>query len=260
MVPTEVDNPHVPITPEEIIEDAVRCHEAGASIIHMHARGEEGRPTYRAEVYKRIIDGIRSNIDVIICASTSGRCFQEFEKRSEVLALRPEMATLTMGSVNSRTDTLLNPPDVIMKLANRMWELGVKPELEIFEPGMLNYAKYLIKRGILTDKPPCFNLFFGLLGGIPAELKDMGYLISSLPEGAVWGCAGIGRYQLRANVASIMFGGHVRVGLEDNLYFDDEGKELAANALLVRRLAEVAGLVGRRVATVGEAREILNIA
>jgi uncharacterized protein (DUF849 family) len=259
IIPTKADNPHVPITPEEIVEDAIRCHEAGASIIHVHARDDEGRPTYRSVVYKEIIDGIRSNIDVIICVSTSGRRVQEFERRSEVLALRPEMATLTMGSVNSRTDTLLNPPDIIMRLATKMWELGVKPELEIFEPGMLNYAKYLIKKGALTSKPPCFNLFFGLLGGIPAELKDMGYLISSLPEGAVWGCAGIGRYQLRVNVASIVFGGNVRVGLEDNLYFDEECTELATNTLLVKRLVEIAAEVGRPVASVSKAREILNI-
>lgn len=262
MVPTKIDTPHVPITEDEIVRDAVACHRAGAAIVHLHIRDEKGNSCYKAEKYGRIIRKIREKCNVIICVSTSGRIFKDFEHRSEVLFLKgiekPEMASITTGSLNFPTQASVNPPDIIFRLVETMLEHGIKPEIEIFDSGMLNFAKHLNKQ-LGLPQPLYFNLIFGSLGGIPARIEDIAYLINCLPETSLWSAAGIGIFQLPVNLTALAAGGGVRVGLEDNIYFDYEKKELATNVQLIERIARMAREIRRELAGADEARRMLCI-
>jgi uncharacterized protein (DUF849 family) len=263
MVPTRADSPYVPLTEEEIIADAIRCSRAGAAILHLHARDRFGQPTYRQEVYHKIILEIRMQCpDVIICVSTSGRVHNEFQRRSEVLNLegdaKPDMASLTLGSMNFPKEASINTPEMIARLAAAMAEKQIKPELEVFETGMLNYAAYLIKKGLLRGKVFC-NFLLGSLGTMPARICDIEHLKNTMPTDCIWAAAGIGRFQLPVNIAAIKMGGHVRVGLEDNLFLDYQKQELATNEQLVSRLVAFSRFIGREVATPTEARHLIGL-
>lgn len=263
MVPTKNDNPYLPVSVEEIIEDSINCFQVGASIVHIHARDETGKPTYKKEIYRRIIEGIRKKCpDLIICVSTSGRIYNTFEKRSECLELKgdikPDMASLTMGPLNFPQQISINTIDMIEKLALKMRNNGIIPEIEIFEPGMIQTAKMLIKKGIL--KPPFyFNIILGSLYSTPATLSDLVYMVQSLPEGAIWGATGIGQFQLAINFAAILMNGNVRVGLEDNIYYDIQKKRYATNEMLIERIVKFAKEIGRDITTPSEARNIIGI-
>ncbi len=263
MVPTKKDNPAVPVQVNEIIEDAARCVAAGASVIHVHARDDDQQPTYHKEIYGEIVAGIRGRCPAaIICASTSGRVHNTFEKRSEVLELdgrlKPDMASLTMGSLNFPTQASVNTPEMIEQLALKMKDHGIVPEIEIFETGMIWAAKVLMKRGVL-QAPFYFNLLLGSIYSAPATLFDLSCMVKSLPSQVPWGAAGIGKFQLKMNCAAVLMGGHVRVGLEDNLYFDNQKKDLADNVRLIKRVVDFAGVVGREIASPAEAREIIGL-
>jgi len=263
MVPTKADNPAVPITPAEIVEDAERCVQAGASIVHVHARDEDGAPTWRAEVYAEIVGGIRERCPaVIVCVSTSGRMWSELERRAEVLdlegELRPDLASLTLGSLNFPKQASVNEPVTIVALAERMRERGIVPELEIFDLGMTDYARFLVERGVL--RPPfVFNVLLGSLGTLAATPLNLAVVTGALPEGSVWASAGIGRFQLPMNALAIAAGGHVRVGLEDNLWLDHEKTRPATNLALVERLVSIARAAERPIATPTEARELIGL-
>ncbi len=263
MIPTKKDNPHVPVSVDQIIEDAVNCYKAGASIVHVHARDNQQKPTYEKEIYAQIIEGIRSQCsDVIICATTSGRVHNTFEKRSQVLELsgdlKPDMGSLTMGSLNFPKQASVNTPEMIERLALKMKENGIVPEIEIFETGMISTSKVMIKKGILKA-PFYFNLLFGSVYSIPATMFDLSYMVKSLPPDVNWAAAGIGKFQLKINFASVLMGGNVRVGLEDNLFYNQENKELATNEMLISRVSKFANEIGRKVATAQEARDMLGI-
>lgn len=259
MVPNKTDTPHVPITPEEIIEDTVKAYKKGVSFVHIHARDEQGQPTFKKEFFYQIFEGIRKKCPgIIICATTSGRCDRDLGHRTEVLELEPEMASLTLGSVNFPNNPSINTIEDIRYLAKAMEKQGVKPELEIFEPGFIGMAKYLLEKGYLS-KPLHFNLLLGTPGGFPAGIRDLSYLVASLPEGSTWSAAGIGKYQLTINSAAILMGGHVRVGLEDSIYFDYRKRIMATNEQLVSRIAAIANELGREIASPRVAREILQI-
>lgn len=265
MVPTKELNPHTPISPEEIITCALHCADLGASIIHLHARGTDEKPTWKKEVYAEIIRGIRKvNPDLILVVSTSGRNWSEFEKRSECLELdgdlKPDMASLTLGSMNFINQESVNSPEMIEKLALKMQEKNIKPEIEIFEPGMLHKANYLISKGIIKDENPYFNILLGSLGTAPLDAASFTAVQYLLPENAVWSVAGIGAYQLDANVMGLSLGGGVRIGLEDNVYFDREKQKLASNEELIGRIAGIIKTMGLEIASPVEAREMLNLA
>lgn len=263
MVPQKKDTPHVPITPEEIIEDAIKCCKAGAAVVHLHARDENGESTYKKEIYAKIIKGIRQSCpDLIICTSTSGRVHNTFEKRSEVLELegdvKPDMGSLTMGSMNFPNQASINTPEMIQNLALKMKERGIVPEIEIFESGMINTTRVLMNKGIL--QPPFYvNLLLGSIYSAQASLFDLSYMVKSLPPNVHWGAAGVGKFQLTMNLAAMLMGGHVRIGLEDNIYYDNNRKILATNEMLIQRLVAFAKEIGRDVATPHEAREILGL-
>lgn len=264
MVPTHADNASVPVTPDEIAEDARICRLAGASVFHLHARAADESPTYRADIYREIILKVRAKCrDAVICVSTSGRTFKSFEQRSEVLGIdddaKPEMASLTLGSLNFPKQASVNDPTMIRALADCMNERGIVPELEIFDFGMVDYAKHLIDRRVLRE-PFYFNLLLGSLGMLSATPFHLATLAMSLPAGAVWAGAGIGRFQLHVNAMAVAMGGHVRVGLEDNLFYDDKKQQPARNVALIERVVRIATATERGIATPDEARAMIGLA
>jgi uncharacterized protein (DUF849 family) len=264
MVPHRKDNPNVPITADEITADVKKCFDAGARIFHVHARDEHEEPTYRREVFSESVGRIRQAVpEAVICVTTSGRLYKTFEERSDSLNLegdlKPELASLTLGSMNFPGQASVNEPDMIAKLANRMAERGIVPELEVFDFGMLDYAHFLIGRGIL--RPPfVFNLLLGSLGTLAATAFNLALLVERLPAGAYWSAAGIGRFQFSVNVLGVAMDGQVRTGLEDNFFMDTEKKEPASNELLVRRIVNYASALGRPVATPQQTRKMLGLA
>ena len=259
MIPTKNDTPNVPITPEEIIRDTYEAYKLGVSVVHVHARDEQGKPTHEKSYFEKIFQGIKEKCpDIIICATTSGRVTPQVEHRSEVLDLYPEMASLTMGSLNFPQHPSVNSLETIKKLAKLMSDRNIFPELEIFEPGFINTAKYLVRKGYLKV-PLHFNLLLGSLGTMSASIRDLAFLVDSLPSGSTWSATGIGRFQTQINVGAILMGGHVRVGIEDSVFYSYPKKELATNTNLVRRIVRLAKELGREIATPAEAREILGL-
>jgi uncharacterized protein (DUF849 family) len=263
MIPTKKMSPHVPESPAEIIKNVLNCAPLGVSMVHLHARDAEGLPTYKKEIYQEIITGIKEkNKEMIIVVSTSGRTYSEFSQRSEVLnledGLKPDMASLTLSSLNFNKIASVNSPDMIVKLAERMREKGIKPELEIFDLGMVNFAHYLIKKGLL-QQPYYFNILLGNIAAAQAKLLHLGLIISELPENSIWSVTGIGDSQCRMNTIGIIDGGGVRVGLEDNIWFDKERTVLATNYDLVERLVKIATVMERPIATPVEVREVLKL-
>ena len=257
-VPTKEHTPHVPITPEEIIETGVRCEAAGASIIHVHVRNlEDESASTDFKLFEAVYSGLQSETNLILQISTGGRAGMAYEDRSERLKLKPEMASLTTGSVNFRTQVYANSPDLIRSLARDMQHYGVKPEMEIFDISMINNASALVAEGLVAP-PLHFDFVMGLKGAISASIDNLLHLARSIPEDATWSVAGVGAAQLPMNTHAILMGGHSRVGLEDCIYY--RRGELATNEQLVERIVRLAGELGREVATPDEARKILHLA
>jgi 3-keto-5-aminohexanoate cleavage enzyme len=263
MVPRRAKVPAVPITPEEIAADVRRCRDAGASMVHLHARDRDEEPTWRREVFADICAAVAADSpDIVTVVTTSGRNWSELDKRSESLTVtgpgRPEMASLTLGSMNFASGPSVNSPETIAGLATAMREREIVPELEVFDVGMANYASYLIGTGVL--RPPFyFNVLFGSRGTADLSAANAAAVISALPAGATWAFAGIGRHQTRANTLAMSLGGHVRVGLEDNPYYDWADKSPATNPRLVERAVRIALELGREPATPDDARAIIGL-
>lgn len=260
-VPTKKDNLHVPINPDEIIQDAKAVIREGATVLHIHARDKDGNPTFEKRIFETIITGIRKvNSEVVICVTTSGRINKTFEERTQVLELRgrakPDFASLTLGSFNFPKESCENSPKMIAAIAQKMKDRGILPEWEIFEPGMIHYGKYLVKNGIL-DEPRWINIFLGSLGTSPAESSVLSLFLGMIKPGWRWAATGVGRYQLPVNLMSLSHGGHIRVGLEDSFFMDEEKKEPATNVLLVRRIVQIAKSYGRKIATIRQVRGML---
>lgn len=263
MIPTKEMTPHVPISVSEIVEDVHQAIETGITMVHLHARDENGKPTYKNEVYGKIIEGVRKySKELIVCVSLSGRGIKEFEHRASPLQLegdlKPDMGSLTLSSLNFNKTESVNSPEMIQKLAEEMKNKGILPELEAFDAGMINYAKYLEKRGLL-EAPHYFNLLLGNIACAQADLLHAGLMIRDLPENSYWSLAGIGDTQLFMNSVAIAADGGVRVGLEDNIFFDKQRKKLAKNIDLLKRIHELAVANEREVMTPSELRKMLNL-
>jgi 3-keto-5-aminohexanoate cleavage enzyme len=263
MIPTKKMTQHVPVKPDEIVSQVLEAVEFGVNMVHLHARDNDTEePTYKKEIYSEIISGIRKkNKDLVLCVSTSGRNFPEFEKRSECLdlkgELKPDFGSLTLSSLNFNRQASMNAPDMIKALAQKMLNNNIRPELEVFDLGMINYGRYLISKNLI--KPPYyFNLILGNIACAQATMLSLGLMINELPDNSIWSAGGIGDWQLKMNAMAILEGGGVRIGLEDNIYLDDERKHLATNSQLVERLAGVAKALGKEPYTLKEAREILG--
>lgn len=255
-VPGKDDNPLVPISPEEIAADAIACAEAGASVVHLHVRDEEGVPVHRRDLYERAIAPIREGApEVAICVTTSSRVDPDPAARVVGLeleeALRPELASLTLGSFNFPNSISVNPPVTIVALLERMNELGVRPEFEVFEPGMVNTLHVLAERGLVPD-PPVVNVLLGSMGSSPAFVGDLARIVEKLPPEAEWAAAGIGVFQRSMTIAAAIMDGNVRTGLEDNPRGDGAGRWGNVDAVLLA--AEAAKLAGRPLASPAEAR------
>jgi len=264
MIPTKEMTPHVPITPEEIVADVHRAIEIGITMVHLHVRDAASeQSTCSAAVYGEIIAGIRQfSPDLVICVSLSGRRVKEFEKRAEPLQLdgdrKPDMGSLTLSSLNFNREASVNTPEMIAQLAGEMKTRGILAELEAFDAGMINYAKYLEKKDLL--KPPhYFNLLLGNVACAQADLLHVGIMIRDLPDHSYWSLAGIGDYQLFMNSIAIAAGGGVRVGLEDNIWFDTGRTRLASNGDLLRRIHCLAEANERKVMSPARLRELLNL-
>lgn len=256
-LPMKSKTPHVPITPKEIVECALRCEAVGAAVVHVHVRDPETQaPSPRYDLFQEVVEGLRGRSRLILQISTGGRAGMSYEERSQRLALCPEMASLTTGSVNFPDAVYINSPSLIEKLAADMLRYRIKPEMEIFDTSMIANALDLAARG-LARPPLHFNFVMGLKGAIPATAENLMHLKSSLPADATWTVSGIGPAQLPMNVLGIVLGGHVRVGLEDNIYY--RKGILASNEQLVERVVRIARELGREVASPDEARAILGL-
>ena len=263
MTPTKEHAPHLSVSPDEIVADARRCRDAGASIIHVHARDEMGRPTYKGEVYCEIFTRLRElDPELIISGSTSGRVGEGFRERLQVLCpgpgCRPDMASLTLGSHNLPRQASLNTPEMIEALARAMDRRSILPQWECLDLGMIDTAHYLISKGIL-GRPYCCNILLGSLGTLSASAYHLAVMVRALPQGTVWFAAGIGRFQFFINSMAVTMGGHVRVGLADNQHYDTSKTQPATNAGLIDRIVKLARAADRQIASAGEARRRIGL-
>lgn len=264
MVPTKRMTPHVPVSIREIVEDVHAAYEAGITIVHLHARDEvTEEPSCSTEIYARLIEGIRMFAkDLVICVSLSGRTFNEFAKRAAPLELvgdlKPDMGSLTLSSLNFAQSASVNAPDMIQGLAKAMQERGVLPELEVFDLGMINYARYLESKGLLQP-PHYFNILLGNIAGAQGDLLSAGLMVRDLPARSVWSLGGIGDTQLSANMLALAIGGGVRVGLEDNIWYDLDRRTLARNGDLLGRVHRMAETMERHIMQPEEFRRLMGL-
>ncbi len=254
---TREQQPALPITPDEIAQAAEDCAKAGASIVHLHARNADGSSTQDKETYRRIIAAVRERCDVIIQVSTGGAVGMTSSERLAPVTLAPEMATLSMGSVNFGADVFMNHPADMEVFAQAMQDYGVKPELEIFDTGMITTVSRWLKKGLLNG-PLHVDFVLGIPGGMAGTPEALMYMKSQLPVGSTWSVAGIGAAELPLATLAILLGGHVRVGFEDNVYYR-KGELASSNAQLVERIARISRELDRPLATPDEARAILGI-
>jgi len=255
-VPGKRDNPNVPLTPEEIAADAIACAEAGASVVHLHVRDEDGSPVHRRDLYERAMGPIRDKVpELIVCVTTSSRVDPDPRHRMIGLdldpELRPDLGSLTLGSFNFPKVISANPPDQIVALLEHMGEQGIRPELEVFELGMVNTLHVLRDRGLIPD-PPIVNILLGSSGSAPAFIGDLGHIVERLPSNAEWAAAGIGIFQRPITLAAAAMDGNVRTGLEDNPRGHGEGEW--GNVDAVSFCVAAAAIAGRAVATPEETR------
>ncbi len=255
---TREQQENLPITPEEISQAAREAYDSGASIVHVHARKADGSPTQDKEVYGEIQALVASKCPVIFQPSTGGATWHSAQERLQPVELNPEMATLSTGTCNFGRDIFSNPQDFYEQAARMMLERNVKPEFEVFEAGMIDNAMRLVKAGLV--KPPLhFNFVLGVPGALPSSVRNLSFLVDSIPHDATWTVSGIGRYETSLAMAALAMGGHVRVGFEDNIYYH-RGELAKSNAQLVARIVRIATELGRQVATPDEARKILGLA
>ena len=258
---------HIPYTPEEIAEDAAAARENGAAIAHIHARTENGSPTFDEEIYQEVYDEVRARTDILVNVST-GALHEPVDSRIEYVdRVQPDIAALNMGSMNyakysdSREDFVFdmvfdNPFNEIRELLQAMNESGVKPELECFDTGHVGNIRPFLKSGDL-EEPLNFSLIMGVLGGIPPTVENLAHQVRQVPDDANWQVIGISRDQWQLAAGALSMGGNVRVGLEDNFYLPNG--EMATNSELVAKAAELTRNVGREPATPEEAAEIMEI-
>ncbi|MDP3397732.1 MAG: 3-keto-5-aminohexanoate cleavage protein [Bacteroidales bacterium] len=252
-------NPAVPYTVEECVREAKSAYDAGASIIHLHVRYDDGTPTQDKNRFKEVMDAIYKVCpDVIIQPSTGGAVGMSNDERLQPTELNPELATLDCGTLNFGGDEVfMNTENTIKYFAERMNERGIKPELEVFDKSMIDMALRLHKKGYIKE-PMHFDFVMGVNGGITGELRDFVFLRGSIPTEATYTVAGVGRFEFPLATAAIIDGGHVRVGFEDNV-FVSKGVLAKSNGELVQKVVRIAKEFGREIATPDEARKILGM-
>jgi uncharacterized protein (DUF849 family) len=235
---TNRENSRAPLLPNEIIEEVHHAYEMGITMVHIHARDpKDFSNTYKKDVYQPIIEGIRKHCpNLAICVSLTGRLHPEFEKRSEVLELKPDMGSLTMSSINFPKSASVNEPEMILKLIEKMNQYGVIPEIECFDSGMVNYTNYLIKKGILKG-PHYMNIIFGNIYNAQIDTATLSSITNNLPPNTKVCFGGIGKDQLNSNILGLIYADGIRIGLEDNLYI--RNKEVTTNLELLSRMHKI---------------------
>ena len=252
---TKEQNPAVPYTVEEIVREAKSAVDAGAAIVHLHVREDDGTPTQSKARFKECIDAIYAVCpDVILIPSTGGAVGMTAEERLQPTELMPEMATLDCGTCNFGDDVFENTMPMMRDFGKRMLENGIKPEYECFEDTVLNMAR----KGQVPGEPMQFNFVLGVPGCTPATVQNLSWMVNAIPAGSTWTATGIGRYAFPMAAAAIVMGGNVRVGFEDNLYLE-KGVLAKSNGELVAKVVRLAKELGRGVATSEEARRILSL-
>jgi uncharacterized protein (DUF849 family) len=273
-ITTREKNPHPPMTPKEIAESAIECHKAGAAVCHIHVRDPQTHASsMKFELYKEVYERIREKCDLIINLTTgaggrllydsAGNTWNTSELKSpeerveHVVRLKPELCSLDVGTLNFGPRAFINLVSIVEKMAKMIKEAGVKPELEVFDLGHIRIAKHLIQQGFV-GKPALFQLCLGIPWGIEATTENMIYMRNNLPEDCLWYAFGIGSTHFSMAAASIINGGHARVGFEDNLFIR-KNVPATSNAEMVRKVVEIAALLDREVASAKEARSILKL-
>jgi 3-keto-5-aminohexanoate cleavage enzyme len=256
------DQPNLPITPEEQAREAKACFEAGARVIHLHVREDDGSPTQSLQRFEDSITAIRAAVpEIIIQISTGGAVGEAFEKRLAPLALKPDMGTLNAGTLNFGNDIFINHPQDIIRLAEAFKEYKVVPEVEVYESGMIDVVAKLVRKGIITHEPLHLQFVLGVPGGMSGKPKNLMYMMEHLAQeipSATWAVAGIGRWHIPTAMVAMVTGGHIRCGFEDNIFYH-KGVIAESNAQLVARLARIAREIGRPIASPEQARDILAL-
>jgi len=259
--PTKEMNPAVPYSPKEIIESAVDSYKAGAAIAHIHVRDPKtGKPDFKIEFFKEVLEGIRERCDMLVNLTTSGLFLEGSEviqQRLQPVNLKPDLCSLDIGSLNFQDRVFVNSPLWGETAAKYMKEKGVKPEIEVFDVGHIYQAIDLIRKGWIDD-PPYFQLCMGVKWGISASPENLIFMKNKLPKNALWSVLGIGKDQLPMITMGIILGGNIRVGFEDNIYLS-KGRLASSNAQMVEAAAQLALRLGREIANPIEARKILNL-
>jgi len=256
---TRAQTPFVPFTAEEIAADARACVDAGASILHLHARDADGRPAAGVCAYAPVLTAVRERCpEAIVCLTTSGRAASSIEERAAVIDLAPDMASLTLGSHNFHSGPSINPIATIEELAATMRDAGVRPEIEVFDLGMVHLLQRLIARG-LVEPPLYVNLMLGFPNGAPADARSLVALVQALPAGTIWAAAGFGAYQRPVAMLAAASGGGVRTGLEDNPFDDHLTRTPASNRAAVQEVAGLAAALGRPLAAPGEVCSLVGV-
>ncbi|MHC2255767.1 3-keto-5-aminohexanoate cleavage enzyme [Bradyrhizobium embrapense] len=258
--PTKDHNPNIPLTPREIADDVFECWQAGAAVAHLHMRDEAGHGTMDKHRFIETVGLIRERCDIVLNLTTSGDLLATDEDRlAHLIEIKPELASFDAGSMNWMHSTVfINHPAFLERLAAVMNDNGVKPEIEVFDPGMFYTANYYMKKGVL-HWPSYFQFVLGAAGGIAATVENLVFLKSLLPPEAIWSAFGIGAGHLPILLATLALGGHVRVGMEDNVFYA-KGRLAMNNAEFVARATRLVQESGRTVANPASARRILDLA
>lgn len=258
--PSKENNPNIPLTPREIAEDVLACWKAGAAVAHLHMRDDEGKGSMSKEKFKEAVTRIRDQCDIVLNLTTSGDLKATDEDRmAHLIELKPEMASYDCGSMNwMHNSVFLNPPAFLEKLGAVMQANGVKPEIEVFDAGMLYNALYYVKKGVLKS-PLHFQFVLGAAGGTAATVENLIYLKSLMPAGSTWSAFGIGRGHLPVLLTTLALGGHIRVGMEDNVLYA-RNRLAASNAEFVERTVRIVREADKVPANCTEARDILSLA
>lgn len=262
--PTKEVNPNVPLQPDEIAEEVYQCWKIGAAIAHIHVRTEEGKDSMKVETFKKVIDTLHGNhpdCDIILNLTTAGGLGNSEDDRIAPLTLKTEMASFDCGSMNwMHMGVFNNNPAFLKRLAEATLEAGVKPEIEVFDPSMIYEAAYYAKIGVLKA-PLHFQFCMGTTGGVPATVEDLLFMRSTLEKvapGSTWSAFGVGKGAMEIMYAAIAAGGHIRVGMEDNVYYK-RGQLAESNMQLIARARRVIEDFGCEVATSDEARQLLSL-
>jgi len=258
---TREQTPYLPISAEEIGEEARRCREAGAAMVHLHVREPDGRPSQNKELFAAAVAEVRKRSDVLVQVSTGGAVGMSVDERCGPLELsgplRPDMATLTTGSVNFGDEVFLNPRPIVREIARRIRACGARPEVECFDAGMMDEALWVSREGLL-ELPAHYDFVLGVPGALAADEATLRFLVSRLPAGSSWTVAGMARHELPMAELALAMGGNARVGLEDNVYLS-KGVLAKGSHELVAAVAQRAAVHGRRPASPAEARALLKL-